>query len=62
MKCCDVKRSEVNWNERSEVKWIEVMILGELFVLSLIYNYEALCSFPAERYLIISSFYLLFSN
>ena len=44
------------------MKWIEVMILGELFVLSLIYNYEALCSFPAERYLIISSFYLLFSN
>jgi len=39
-----------------------VIILGEMFVLSLIYNYVALCSFCAERYLIISWFYFLFSN
>jgi len=62
MKCCVVKWSELNWNERSEVKWIEVIILGELFVLLLIYNYVALCSFCAERYLISSWFYFLFSN
>jgi len=46
----------------SEVKWNEVMILGEMCVLSLIYIYVAVCRFCAVHCLIIICFCLLFSN
>jgi hypothetical protein len=41
-----MKRSEVQW---SEMKWREVMILGEMCVLLLIYIYVVVCSFCAVR-------------
>jgi len=44
------------------VKCSEVMILGEKCVLSLIYVYVTVCRYCAVRCLIITCFYLLFSN
>jgi len=58
----EVQCSEVKWKEGSEMKWSEVIILGELFVLSFIYNYVALCRLCAVRFRIFSCTYLLFSN
>ena len=46
----------------SEVKWNEVMILGEMCVLSLIYIYVAVCRFCAVHCLFIIWFSWLFSN
>jgi hypothetical protein len=40
----------------------EVMILGEMCVLSLIYSHVAVCKFCVVFYLICICFYLLFSN
>jgi len=42
--------------------WNDVMILGELFVLSFIYNYVALCRLCVVRFSIISFSFSLFSN
>jgi len=46
------------------MKWTEVMILGELFVLSLIYNYVALCRLCAVLYplLVASICYFLINR
>jgi hypothetical protein len=44
------------------VKWSEVMILGEMYVLSFVYIYVAVCMFCAVRWVIIICFSLLFSN
>jgi hypothetical protein len=46
----------------SEVKWSEVMILGEMCVLSLIYGHVAVCRFCAVRCIITIYFPLLFFN
>jgi hypothetical protein len=41
-----VKHGKVQW---SDVKWSEVMMFGEMYVLSLIYSYVAVCMFCAVR-------------
>ena len=46
----------------SEIKSSEVMIFGEMCVLSLIYIYVTVCMFCAVCCVIINCFYLLFSN
>ena len=46
----------------SEVKWSELKILGEVWVLWLIYSYVAVCRFCAVRCAIVVCFCLLFSN
>jgi len=56
------KIGDVKNGDRSILKCSEVMILGEKFVLSLIYVYVAVCRYCAVRCLIIICFYLLFSN
>ena len=48
---------EVQW---SGVKWCDVIILGEMSVLSLIYSYVAVCMFCAVRCVVIICCYLLF--
>jgi hypothetical protein len=45
-----------------EVKWSDVMILGELCVFSLIYIFVAVCRFCAVLFLVIICFCLLFYN
>jgi hypothetical protein len=40
----------------------EVMILGEIYVVSLIFSYVTLCRLCAVRCLIIIGFYVLFYN
>ena len=62
VKWCEVKWSEVMWSEVKwcEVKWNEVMILGEMYVLSLIHVYVSVCMFCAVRCVIFIGFYLLF--
>jgi len=55
VKCSELQCSEVMRNEGSDVKCIEGTILGELFLLSLIYKYVPLCRFCAVRYLFISA-------
>ena len=52
-----MKCSDVQW---SEVKWIKLMILGEFFVLSLIYSYVVPCRCSVVSYLIISWFFCYF--
>ena len=56
------KWSAVRWSKWSEVKWSEVMILGEMYLLSLIYSSVAVCMFCAVPCVIIICFYLLFFN
>jgi len=61
------KRPKVQGSEKwgvkcSEVKWCEVMILGEMCVLSLIYICAAVYRLCAVRYVIIIWFYLLLYN
>jgi hypothetical protein len=58
----DVKNREWSVVKCSEGKLSEVMILGEMCVLSLIYSYVAVCRFCVLRYLIIISFILLYSS
>ena len=53
----EVMGSAVKWRE---VMWSEVMVFGEICVLSLTYSYVALCMFFAVRYVIIICCYLLF--
>ena len=36
--------------------------MGEMYVLSMIYSYVAVCKCCAVRYLTITGFFLLFSN
>ena len=58
----EVSCSEVKWNEGNEVKWTEMMILGELFVLSLIYNSVALCAVRIFPLLVASFCYFLING
>ena len=51
--------SGVKW---SEVKLSEVMNVGEMYLLSSICSYVAVCMFCAVRCVIIVCCYLLFSN
>ena len=50
------------WGVKCEVKWSEVMILGEMCVLSLIFCYVTLCRFCVVHNLLIIWFSSLFSN
>jgi len=67
VKCSDVKwrevmRSEVMW---CVVQWCEVIILGEMCVISLVYSYVAVCRFCAVRCVCVSllfASFLLFPN
>ena len=59
-----VELSEVKWCEVkcSEVKWSEMIILCEMCILPLIYNYVAVRRFCTARCVIIICFCLLFWN
>jgi hypothetical protein len=59
VKCSEVMWRKVKW---CEGKWSEVIIFGEIHVLSLIYTYVAACMFCVVCCLIIICFCLLFSN
>ena len=50
------------WMKWREAKWSDVMIFGEMFVLSFIYCNVAVRRFCVVRFLIIIFFSLLFSN
>jgi hypothetical protein len=55
----EVKCSVLKW---TVVKWTAVKIFGEMFVLSLIYSYVAVCRFCVVRFAIIICLTSLFSN
>jgi hypothetical protein len=56
------KRPKVQGRGKGGMKWSDVMIFGEMCVLSLIYSYVAVCMLCAVRCVFIICSCLLFSN
>ena len=61
-KCRDVKNGEWSIVKCKKVMWSEVMVLGKMCVLSLIYIYVAVCRFCVVHCLIICFYYFLITQ